>query len=120
MVQFPQWVASDETHEPLQSIPDWHAQAPPWQVCPVEQGMPQPPQFIGSVMTSMHRSPQAVWPATQPPLVPAVPVCPPVPVAPLAQAAAKSASPSPKTAPRAVVMTARFPAEPKVIAAARN
>jgi hypothetical protein len=24
VVQFPQWVASDDTQLPLQSIPDWH------------------------------------------------------------------------------------------------
>jgi hypothetical protein len=60
VVQFPQWVASDETQLPLQSIPDWHWQVPPWHVCPVEQGMPQAPQFIGSVVTSTHVSPQGV------------------------------------------------------------
>lgn len=60
VVQLPQWVASDETQLPLQSIPDWQAQAAPWQVCPVEQGMPHPPQFIGSVVTSTQVSPQGV------------------------------------------------------------
>jgi hypothetical protein len=118
VTQFPQWVASDETQLPLQSIPDWHWQVPSWQVCPVEQGMPQAPQFIGSVITSTQLSPQGVWPATQ--LLPLVPAVPLLPVPPLAQAAARSASPTPKTATRAVVMAARFPAEPEVIAVARN
>jgi hypothetical protein len=121
VAQLPQWVASDETQLPLQSIPDWHWQVPAWQVCPVEQGMPQPPQLIGSAVTSTQVSPQGVWPATQPlPLVPAeplLPVCPPVP---FAQATASSASPSPKTATRAVVMAGGFPAGPKVIALARR
>jgi len=74
--------------------------------------MPQAPQFIGSVVTSTHVSPQGVWPATQ--LLPLVPAVPLVPVPPFAQAAARSASPNPKTATRAVVMAGGFPPGPKV------
>ena len=36
VVQLPQWVASDETHAPLQlSSPGWHWHDPLWQVCPL-------------------------------------------------------------------------------------
>jgi hypothetical protein len=83
--------------------------------------MPQAPQFIGSVITSTHVSPQGVWPATQLlPLVPAVPLLPVCPPVPFAQAAARSASPIPKTATRAVVMAGGFPARSKVIATVRD
>ena len=58
--QSPQWLASAGTQAPLQSIPDTHRHAPPWQISPVEQGMPQPPQFIGSVATPTHCWPQAI------------------------------------------------------------
>jgi hypothetical protein len=54
VVQSPQWVASGGTQAPLQSIPDTHWHAPPWQIWPAEQGMPQPPQFFASAVTGMH------------------------------------------------------------------
>ena len=43
----PHSFASGGTQAPLQSTPDAHRHAPPSQTCPVEQGMPQPPQFVG-------------------------------------------------------------------------
>jgi hypothetical protein len=54
VVQSPQWVASGGTQAPLQSIPDTHWHAPPWQIWPAEQGMPQPPQLFASAVTGMH------------------------------------------------------------------
>src|SRR4029077_285893 len=66
VVQFPQWVASDETHMLLQvSAPDWHWQVPPWQVMPPLQTLPQAPQFWGSVVAFTHAVPQVVCPAGQ-------------------------------------------------------
>jgi hypothetical protein len=106
VMQSPQWVASDVTQLPLQSIPDWHLHWLFWQVCPVEQGMPQPPQLVESDVVSTQSVPQAVCPVKQLlPVVPAVPVEPPVvPPAPpepgLLQAAPKSARPSPTISTR--------------------
>src|SRR5262249_54084518 len=58
--------ASAAAQVPLQaSAPDAHAQTPAWQVCPAEQGMPQPPQFAGPAVTSMQSGPQAACPAGQ-------------------------------------------------------
>jgi len=61
----PQTPASGATHEPLHNVPEVHWQAPAWQSCPVGQGMPQPPQFVGSAETSRHVVPQGVSPAVQ-------------------------------------------------------
>jgi hypothetical protein len=109
-VQLPQWVASDGTQEPLQSSkPGWHWQIRLPHIWPgAEQGMPHPPQFIGSVLVFTHWVPHSSWPAAQviEPPAPVVPPEPPVPVpvAPaeplepvigLEQAATMSARPSP-------------------------
>jgi hypothetical protein len=79
VVQSPQWVASDGTQEPLQSIrPDWHWHWLCWQTCPAPQGMPQPAQFIGSDVVSTQSWPQIVCPPAQG--LPPVPALPAVPV----------------------------------------
>jgi len=53
-------VAPDGTQAPLHSIdPDAHRQAPASQVWSLEQGMPQPPQFSGSVATLAQARPHA-------------------------------------------------------------
>jgi hypothetical protein len=115
VVQFPQWVASEATQEPLQSsTPAWHRHWLLWQVRPPEQGMPQPPQFITSAVVSTHSVPQAVCPFKQSFPGPSGPP-PGVPGLPLEQAAASTAKPSPKTHTRAVVMTPRFPVRGKLI-----
>ena len=55
VVQFPQWVASDATQEPLHSsIPEGHLHWLAWQVWPPRQGMPQPPQLSESADVSRH------------------------------------------------------------------
>ena len=54
------------TQVPLQSTsPDAHRQTPASQLCPPSRECRRPPQFVGSVATSTHRWPQAVWPAAQ-------------------------------------------------------
>ena len=100
--QLPQCVASEGTHEPLQDIsPDSHWHAPFWQTCPAEQGMPQPPQFVGSDEVSMQSVPQTVCVPGQVvptiPPVPGVPPAPAVPPVPFEQASARNARPSAKT-----------------------
>jgi hypothetical protein len=117
VVQFPQWVASDATQEPLQSSrPDWHRHWLFWQVRPPLQGMPQAPQLFESDTVFTHSVPQAVCPAEQLlPVVPPVPVelVPAVPglplVAGLVQAAARRAKPSKKSDTRAVFIPFEFP-----------
>jgi hypothetical protein len=125
VVQSPQWVASEVTQEPLQSNPDWHLHWLFWQIWPVEQGIPQPAQFIGSLVVSTQTEPQAVCPLKQLlPVVPPAPNVPPVPVEPpelpLPQAAARNAKPSPKAHTRAVVMTPSLPAGRKLIKRRRS
>jgi hypothetical protein len=64
VAQLPQWLASDTTHEPPHSSsPAWHPHWPAWHVRPFVQGMPQAPQFAGSVVVSTHSCPQCDCPA---------------------------------------------------------
>jgi hypothetical protein len=104
VAQLPQCVASDATHEPLQSMsPAWHWHAPFWQTWPVEQGMPQPPQLVGFDEVSMQSVPQAVCvPEQGLPPVPGFPPVPVVPPSPFEQASARSAIPRKKIRTRAV------------------
>jgi hypothetical protein len=57
----PQWLASEGKQAPLQAIPVTHWQEPSWQICPVEQGIPQPPQLSGSFVTNKHCWPHGTW-----------------------------------------------------------
>jgi hypothetical protein len=68
----------------LQNSPDWQAQVPLLQAWPFEQGIPHPPQLLGSRRTSAQLSPHRICPALhglgEPP---PDPVVPPVPADPL-------------------------------------
>src|SRR5689334_15645698 len=56
----PHGLVSGATQLPLQStIPAGHRQTPAWQLCAGAHGMPQPPQLVGSAVTSRQRRPQA-------------------------------------------------------------
>jgi hypothetical protein len=84
VVQFPQWVASEATHAPLQSsIPDGHVHRLAWQLFPPLQAMPQAPQLLESDVTSEQPELHIICapgqllpfvPALPAPLVPALPV----------------------------------------------
>lgn len=122
VAQFPQWVASDATQEPLQSsVPAWHWHWPFWQARPPLQGIPQAPQLFESEAVFTHSDPQSVCAQLLPPPAPALPVepFPAVPGFPLVcglvQAAARIAKPSPKSHTRAVLITAVFPGRPNLI-----
>ena len=92
-VHVPQWFASDGTQEPLQSIsPPWHWHWPLWQICPVEHGMPQPPQLFLSAVVFTHAEPQSVCPPAHTMPDPPEPVVPAVPVMPLGTEPAQLAS----------------------------
>jgi hypothetical protein len=73
LVQLPQWVASLETHWPLQlRRPEPQPQVPFAQTWPVPHAWPQAPQFWLSVATVLHWPLQSIWPVLQvtpPPLV---------------------------------------------------
>ena len=114
--QTPQWVASDATQEPPQeSCPEGHLHWPLWQVCPVEQALPQAPQLFESELVSTQVEPQGDCPELQVRPVPPVPL-PPVPVellppvpevfpgCALVQAAPRITKPSPRNHTRAVVI----------------
>ena len=58
-------VPSGDRQALLPTMPVTHRQTPPRQICPVEQGMPQPPQFIGSIAAATHCWPQAMCSAAQ-------------------------------------------------------
>jgi hypothetical protein len=116
VVQFPQWVASDATHAPLQSsMPVGHVHWLAWQVLPPLQAMPQAPQLLESDETSEHPELHIICPPGQLlPVVPALPAAlvPAVPGLPfvigLMQAAAKTERQRPKRDTRALFMSTLF------------
>ena len=43
---------------------------PPWQICPVGQAIPQPPQFAFERSGSTQKVPHAIWPGRHPQVTP--------------------------------------------------
>jgi hypothetical protein len=63
----PQQYCSGAQHSLSHGVaPAWHRQTPPTHCSVPAQGIPQPPQLLGSLMVSVHSPLQTVCPAGQP------------------------------------------------------